>query len=449
MNKRVFSAILIMALLFVYSGYTFATPISDAKSKKQEAENKLNSEKSKINSIEKEKEEAEAEAEAFNEELEEILLSIEVITADIENKEIEVANAKEEYEAAVVQAEEQKKAMERRIKFMYEKGDMTYFEMLINSGSYSEAVNKAGYVEKIYTYDRMLLYRYEETKEEVKEKKAALEDDLYELEEIKADAEEQQIALEEKIEEYQETIENFEEKLNDAKKKAKQYQAEITKQTNSIKQIELENKRKAEEELRKKQEAEAKKKAEEEAKKKLEAEEKKKTQNESESEGIQVEDETSSDSEEKSENNTENAEEKSEDKHEENSSSEEKTDNSSSSSSGGSAKGREIVNYACQFIGNPYVSGGTSLTDGCDCSGFTSAVYSHFGISLPRTSGSQGAYGKAVSYSEAAPGDIIYYGGHVGIYMGNGQIVHASTPSTGIKITNALYRSIISVRRII
>ena len=89
------------------------------------------------------------------------------------------------------------------------------------------------------------------------------------------------------------------------------------------------------------------------------------------------------------------------------------------------------------------------MTEGCDCSGFTSAVYSHFGISLPRTSGSQGAYGTAVSYADAAPGDIIYYGGHVGIYIGNGQIVHASTPATGIKITNALYRSIISVRRIV
>ena len=122
---------------------------------------------------------------------------------------------------------------------------------------------------------------------------------------------------------------------------------------------------------------------------------------------------------------------------------------SSSGGGGGSARGQEIANFACQFVGNPYVAGGTSLTEGCDCSGFTSAVYSNFGISLPRTSGSQAGYGREVSYSEAAPGDIIYYGGHVGIYIGNGLIVHASTPATGIKITNALYRSIISVRRIV
>lgn len=438
MNKRILSAFLIMSLLFVYSGYAFATPISDAKSKKKEAEDKLSSEKSKISNIEKEKKEAEEEAEAFNEELEELLLSIEVITADIQNKEQEVAEAKEEYEEAVVRADEQQKAMQRRIKFMYEKGDMTYVEMLLKSGSFSEAINKAEYVEKIYTYDRLLLYQYEETREEVKEKEINLENELAELEEIKADAEEQQEVLQEKIEEYQETIENFAEKLSEAKAKAKQYQTEITKQTNSIKQIEQENKRKAEEELKKKLEAEAKKKAEEEAKKKAEAESKKTENDSSDSGEIKVEDNTETTEETESVNDT--SEEKTE---------EEKPEEKPASSSSGSAKGREIANYGCQFVGNPYVSGGTSLTDGCDCSGFTSAVYSHFGISLPRTSGSQGSYGTAVSYADAVPGDIIYYGGHVGIYIGNGQIVHASTPATGIKITNALYRSIISVRRIV
>ena len=115
----------------------------------------------------------------------------------------------------------------------------------------------------------------------------------------------------------------------------------------------------------------------------------------------------------------------------------------------GSAKGKEIANYACQFIGNPYVSGGTSLTKGTDCSGFTQSVYKQFGYSLPRNSYSQRSAGKQVSYAEAQPGDIICYAGHVAIYIGNGKIVHASTPKSGIKISNALYRDIISVRRII
>ena len=115
-----------------------------------------------------------------------------------------------------------------------------------------------------------------------------------------------------------------------------------------------------------------------------------------------------------------------------------------------SFSGEAVVRYAMQFIGNPYVSGGTSLTDGCDCSGFTQSVYKHFGYSLPRRSDDQGQYGKAVDGMEnAQPGDIFYYVGHVGIYIGNGYIVHASTPASGIKITAATYRSIASIRRIV
>ena len=117
--------------------------------------------------------------------------------------------------------------------------------------------------------------------------------------------------------------------------------------------------------------------------------------------------------------------------------------------SGGSGKGADIAKFACQYIGNPYVAGGTSLTNGADCSGFVMAVYKNFGISLPRSSYAQSSVGRGVSYSEAQPGDVIYYGGHVGIYIGNGQIVHASTERTGIKITSATYRSIITVRRIV
>lgn len=118
-------------------------------------------------------------------------------------------------------------------------------------------------------------------------------------------------------------------------------------------------------------------------------------------------------------------------------------------STGGSATGQQIASYACQFVGNPYVSGGTSLTNGADCSGFTYRVYSDFGYSIPRTSYAQRNVGTGVDYANAQPGDIICYSGHVAIYIGNGKIVHASTASTGIKISNAQYREILSVRRIV
>lgn len=116
---------------------------------------------------------------------------------------------------------------------------------------------------------------------------------------------------------------------------------------------------------------------------------------------------------------------------------------------GGSELGKQIAKYACQYIGNPYVAGGTSLTNGADCSGFTYRVYSDFGYTLPRTSTEQRSAGKGVNYSDAQPGDLICYSGHVALYIGGGKIVHASTQKTGIKVGNAEYRTILAVRRII
>lgn len=112
------------------------------------------------------------------------------------------------------------------------------------------------------------------------------------------------------------------------------------------------------------------------------------------------------------------------------------------------ASGQEVIDYACQFIGNPYVWGGTSLTDGADCSGFVQSVYAHFGISLPRTSYEQRSAGYEVSYEDAQPGDLILYEGHVGLYIGNDQIVNAMNEDQGIGISSATYTNIVAVRRI-
>lgn len=115
----------------------------------------------------------------------------------------------------------------------------------------------------------------------------------------------------------------------------------------------------------------------------------------------------------------------------------------------GTGAGQAVVDYANQFIGNPYVWGGTSLTDGADCSGFVQAVYAHFGVSLPRTSYDQRSAGYEVSYDNAIPGDLICYDGHIGIYVGNGQIVNAQSPQYGIGISPATYTTIVAVRRIL
>ena len=121
----------------------------------------------------------------------------------------------------------------------------------------------------------------------------------------------------------------------------------------------------------------------------------------------------------------------------------------STSGSSTAVTGQAVIDYACQFIGNPYVWGGTSLTEGADCSGFVQSVYAHFGISLPRTTYDMVNSGYAVSYEEAQPGDLILYDGHVGLYMGDGTIVNAMNEADGIGICSATYTNIIAVRRVL
>lgn len=113
-----------------------------------------------------------------------------------------------------------------------------------------------------------------------------------------------------------------------------------------------------------------------------------------------------------------------------------------------SGNGSAVVNYASQFVGNPYVYGGSSLTNGTDCSGYVMSVYKAFGVSLPHSSSAMRGVGTGVSVSDMQPGDIVCYSGHVGIYAGNGQLLNASTPSTGIKYSSVNYKPILSVRRV-
>lgn len=123
-------------------------------------------------------------------------------------------------------------------------------------------------------------------------------------------------------------------------------------------------------------------------------------------------------------------------------------------SSGVSSTRASLVEYAKQFLGNRYVYGGTSLTNGTDCSGFSMRVFEHFGYGLPRTSGSQASSTKSIKGSDARPGDLFFYGSgghvnHVAIYIGSGMVIHASNPSSGIKISNAYYRSPVKIGRVI
>lgn len=440
MKKRMLILGLVLCVALQSPLSVFATTKSEAQAEKNRAQENLNAVNNKIGAIEADKEELEEEIVEIDAQLVDLLLAVDLITDDIDNKQLEINDAQADYEEAKTKEENQYESMKKRIKFMYEKGDTKYLEMFLESRSIAEIINKSDYVEMLYDYDRQLLLDYQQTKEEVAELKVNLENEKSELVEMQDEYVTESEALEELINQKKSTLDNFDAQLSAAKSQASKYQSQIKKQTEVLRQIEAEEaaaKKKAEEEAKKKA-LEAKKKAEAEAKKKAEEEAKKNEESKEESEentdNQNVEEEAPA-----QEENTQPEPEQSKEEKKE----------SSGSSSGGSTKGSEIANFACKYVGNPYVPGGTSLTNGADCSGFTYAVYKNFGYSIPRNSYAQSTYGREVSYSEAQPGDIIYYGGHVGIYIGGGKIVHASTQATGIKISSALYRSIITVRRII
>ncbi len=383
---------------------------SAAESQKATSQNKLNQANNQINDTSEALDETQEAIDSTQDEIVGLMADIELIKEDISDKQAIIEQTNAEYEKAKNQEETLYESMVQRIKFMYEKGNYSYVQILLNATSYADALNKASYIEELYEYDRQKLSEYVASKEAAQELGIQLEEEKAELEASEFELEEEEAYMEELLDEYKATYADYEVKLAKAKQDAAVYTAQIKSQQASIaslqKQIEAKQK-----------EVDAAKKAADDA---LAAEQ------------AAAEQESNSSS----------------------SSGSKSSSGGSSGSSGsktyaaaGSATGSNIVKYACQFVGNPYVAGGTSLTDGCDCSGFVMSVYKAFGISVPRTSWGQGSYGREVSYADAQPGDVIYYGGHVGIYIGGGQIVHASTQKTGIKYSPATYRSIITVRR--
>ncbi|MBQ8666725.1 MAG: C40 family peptidase [Lachnospiraceae bacterium] len=425
----------LLAACLIITGSTFSVSAAtlqeirdekqEAQNKKSEAESNLKNVNKDIESISEEQEAVEAELEELDAELVDLLLSVDLLESDIGNKELDIERTKEELEEAKDRVAAQETAMARRIKFMYERGSSTYLELFLESKSMAEAVNKSEYSEKLYKYDRLMLEKYRLARSEVEDKEAQLEEELHELEEIKEDLNTQKDELNALIAEKQETADNFAAQLSKAKSKASEYKNQISQQSANLKKLNQAEAEKIAEEAKKKAEEEAKRKAEEAAAKKKAQEESKNSE----------ESESSDDSDDSDDSNSDSG------------SHSESRPSGTSVRASGSGTGADIANYALQFVGCPYVAGGTSLTNGCDCSGFTQGVYSHFGISIPRSSYAQSAGGDEVSFDQAQAGDIIYYGGHVGIYIGNNMIVHASTAATGIKISSAFYRSIITIRR--
>ncbi|MDR2546948.1 MAG: C40 family peptidase [Lachnospiraceae bacterium] len=321
-----------------------------------------------------------------------VIASIDILTEEIEITEENIIITTILYEEAKATEEAQYLAMKMRLKHMYETSTVSLLQMLIDSTSLGNILNRLEFMEQLNGYDEVQLEAYIRVKEETNALREQLEDERaflaaqqYELEVEKLDME---ILLTEKVA----LFENFEAMIAEARREAARYTASIRAMNDQIRRLERDeaSARAREQELIR---------AEEEARRLA-----------NQSSGSR---------------------------------------NYLPPSSFSGSTGERISAYARQFVGNPYVFGGTSLTQGADCSGFIWRVYRDFGFNVPRTSASFRTAGTGVEFSNARPGDVICYAGHVGLYIGNGNIVHASTERTGIVISRATYRPILAVRRFV
>lgn len=383
-----------------------ASSISTIQQQINQQQNALNQVNQQLNQYEAEREEYQSYLDDQKSEMINLMKDIVYYEEAIDVKAGAIAQAESDLEEAERQREEQYQAMLVHIQYMYERGDDSMLAMLLNSKSFAEMLNRAEYVDSLYEYDQSIVQDYDNLVKDIDTMKHTLEQDKIELEVQQKAVEEQKVELDRIMADLEDKISDYDTLVANAKSQAKAYKQQIA---SGQKQIEI-----------------IKKQQEEEARKALLAQQQQNAANAS-----------------SGKTNTGNT------------SSGSSSSGSSSATVVGSGTGADIASYALQFVGNPYVWGGTSLTNGADCSGFIMAVYAQYGYSLPHSSYSMRSIGTGVSLSEAKAGDIICYSGHVALYIGDGKIVHAKNSNYGIVTDNVYYGwggsgpTVLAVRRII
>ena len=377
----------------------------DAEKKKSQAEQDLKDKKNEINGLKDQQQITADDIKNKSAKLDEILAAQKKLQTDITSKQAEIEQNQKDLVAAQEKQQEQYDAMKKRIQFMYENSaEDNIWTAIIESNGITDMLNRIEYVSDVYDSDRALMDSYQAAVEQVKEIGTKLDNDMNELTAMQDDYEKQQADVEAAIVALENQKEQYASQIAQAQQQAENYQNIITAQGKIIQE----------------QEAAAAAAAAQAAAARA------------------------------------------------NSSSSSSSYDGGGAGKGGSiagdyaagggknpgastgVSGSSVVSYAMQFVGNPYVWGGNSLTNGVDCSGFVHEVYAHFGISTPRYSQTFKSVGQAVSFDNIQPGDVVVYPGHVAIYAGGGVIVEAQSTKAGITANRSVQcHTILAIRRLV